>query len=163
VADPPAAESNFQSFWIAVSLPFPLDREGLLAYLASPDISARRGIMAAHRPPSYKGHPTGPLPITEPLTDHPPILPVTPQTTADSRYGSARQAKAATMALATQLGVIDRIMITTEREAEHFAAADVITNSGHVRPVRDTLAAAIRPDAVLSLMFESWEAQVGRL
>lgn len=83
--------------------------------------------------------------------------------TAGSRYGTAAQVKAATMALATQLGVSDRITITTRREAEHFAAADVITNSGHVRPIRGELASAIRPDAVLSLMFESWEAQAGRL
>jgi hypothetical protein len=83
--------------------------------------------------------------------------------TADSRYGTVGQVKAATMALATQLGVNDRILITTRREAEHFAAADVITNSGHVRPIVGKLAATVRRDAVLSLMFESWEAQVGRL
>lgn len=83
--------------------------------------------------------------------------------TADSRYGTAAQVKASTMALASKLGVIDRIVIATQREAEHFAAADVITNSGHVRPIVGELAAAIRPGSVLSLMFESWEAQVGRL
>jgi hypothetical protein len=83
--------------------------------------------------------------------------------TADSRYGTAGQVEDATMALATQLGVADRIVITTQRAVEHFAAADVITNSGHVRPIVGTLAAAIRPGAVLPLMFESWEAQVGRL
>lgn len=83
--------------------------------------------------------------------------------TADSRYGTGEQVKAATMALAAQLGVADRIVITTQRAPEHFAAADVITNSGHVRPILGELAAAVRPDAVLSLMFESWEAQVGRL
>ena len=83
--------------------------------------------------------------------------------TADSRYGTAEQVTAATMDLAAELGVADRIMITTQRAAEHFAAADVITNSGHVRPIFGKLAAAIRPAAVLSLMFESWEAQIGRL
>ena len=83
--------------------------------------------------------------------------------TADSRYGTAAEVKAATAALATQFGVADRIVITTTREPEHFAAADVITNSGHVRPIRGELAASIRPGAVLSLMFESWEAQAGRL
>jgi hypothetical protein len=83
--------------------------------------------------------------------------------TADSRYGTATQAAAATMDLARRLGVADRIVITTRREAKHFAAADVITNSGHVRPLVGELAAAVRPGAVLSLMFESWEAQAGRL
>ncbi len=83
--------------------------------------------------------------------------------TGDSRYGTAEQVKAATLTLAGQLGVTDRILITTQREAEHFATADVITNSGHVRPIVGNLAAAIRSDAVLSLMFEAWEALVGRL
>ena len=82
VADPPDAESNFQSFWIEVSPPFPLDREGLLAHMASQEISARRGIMAAHRQPVYKGHPSGLLPVTERLTDSTVILPVYHQMTA---------------------------------------------------------------------------------
>ena len=81
VTDPAGAESNFQSFWIEAFPPFPLDREGLLGHLASSDISARRGIMAAHRQPAYKGHPSGPLPITERLTDNTVILPVYHQMT----------------------------------------------------------------------------------
>jgi dTDP-4-amino-4,6-dideoxygalactose transaminase len=85
VGVPHGAESNFQSFWIEVSSPFPLDREGLLAHLASRDISARRGIMAAHRQPAYKGHPSGPLPITERLTDNTLILPVYHQMSVDER------------------------------------------------------------------------------
>lgn len=86
VADPPGAESNFQSFWIEVIPPFPLDREGLLAHLASRDISARRGIMAAHRQPAYKGYPTEPLPVTERLTDNTLILPVYHQMTDDEQF-----------------------------------------------------------------------------
>lgn len=85
VADPPGAESNFQSLWIEVFAPFPLDREGLLAHLASRDISARRGIMAAHRQPAYKGHPAGPLPVTERLSDNTLILPVYHRMTADDQ------------------------------------------------------------------------------
>jgi hypothetical protein len=82
---------------------------------------------------------------------------------ASSKYGTVAQVEAATMALAAQLGVSDRIVVTTRREAADFAAADVITNSGHVRPIVGELAAAVRPGAVVPLMFESWEAQVGRL
>jgi dTDP-4-amino-4,6-dideoxygalactose transaminase len=85
IADPPGAESNFQSFWIEVSPPYPIDREGLLQHLASRDISARRGIMAAHLQPAYKGYPTGPLPVTERLTDNTLILPVYHEMTVDER------------------------------------------------------------------------------
>ena len=60
---------------------FPLDREGLLAHLAAHDISARRGIMAAHRQPAYAEHPRMPLPVTERLTDTTIILPLYHQMT----------------------------------------------------------------------------------
>ena len=76
VADPPGAEANFQSFWVEVTPDFTMDRESLLAHLAARDISARRGIMAAHRQPAYKGHTSGPLPVTERLTDNTLILPI---------------------------------------------------------------------------------------
>lgn len=78
VADPEWGESNFQSFWVEVGSEYRLDREGLLAFLAAADISARRGIMAAHLQPAYAGRDTGdvPLPVTEHLTDTTLILPV---------------------------------------------------------------------------------------
>ncbi|HEX7805535.1 MAG TPA: DegT/DnrJ/EryC1/StrS family aminotransferase [Cellulomonas sp.] len=76
VADPDWGTCNFQSYWVEVLPEFPLDREGLLAHLAAADISARRGIMAAHRQPAYAGTDHGPLPVTEHLTDTTFILPV---------------------------------------------------------------------------------------
>jgi dTDP-4-amino-4,6-dideoxygalactose transaminase len=85
VDDPPGGEANFQSCWMEVAPPFPLDREGLLARLAACDISARRGIMAAHRQPAYKGYPSGPLPVTERLSDNTLILPVYHQMTVDEQ------------------------------------------------------------------------------
>lgn len=78
VADPPWGTSNFQSFWIEVLPELPVDRDGLLAALAAADISARRGIMAAHRQPAYQGRDTGAadLSATERLTDRTLILPL---------------------------------------------------------------------------------------
>jgi dTDP-4-amino-4,6-dideoxygalactose transaminase len=78
VADPPYGTSNFQSYWLEVEPSFPLDREGLLEHLARADISARRGIMAAHRQPAYRGSLTASpgLPVTERLTDNTLILPL---------------------------------------------------------------------------------------
>lgn len=78
VADPPWGTANFQSYWVEVENDFPLGRDGLLAHLASADISARRGIMATHRQPPYRDgdHGSAPLPVTEYLTDHTLILPL---------------------------------------------------------------------------------------
>lgn len=81
VEDPEQGESNFQSFWVEVGEAYPLTRDELLAHLAAQEISARRGIMAAHRQPAYSGHGHGPLPVTERLTDHTLILPLFHQMT----------------------------------------------------------------------------------
>ncbi|WP_246533937.1 DegT/DnrJ/EryC1/StrS family aminotransferase [Microbacterium flavescens] len=77
VTDPPHGTTNYQSFWVEVDDEYPTDREGLLEALAVADISARRGIMAAHRQAPYR-HLTPPegLPATERLTDRTLILPM---------------------------------------------------------------------------------------
>jgi dTDP-4-amino-4,6-dideoxygalactose transaminase len=78
VADPPYGTTNFQSFWVEVLPAFPVSREELLGRLADAGISARRGIMAAHRQPAYRWRDTGNagLQHTERLTDRTLILPV---------------------------------------------------------------------------------------
>lgn len=85
VTDPAHGTSNFQSLWIEVGEDFPLTREQLLEALAAADVSARRGIMAAHRQPAYADRDTGSaaLPETEHLTDSTLILPVFHQLTED--------------------------------------------------------------------------------
>jgi dTDP-4-amino-4,6-dideoxygalactose transaminase len=55
---------------------YPAGRNDLLATLAENGISARAGIMAAHRQPAYAGHVHGDLSVTERLTDNTLILPV---------------------------------------------------------------------------------------
>ena len=81
VGDPEHGTTNYQSTWLEVSRPYPLDRDGLLARLAEHEVSARRGIMAAHRQPAYATADFGPLPVTERLTDDTLILPLYHQMT----------------------------------------------------------------------------------
>ena len=77
VDDPAWGTCNFQSFWIEVGPDFPVSREELLTRLAVADISARRGIMAAHRQRPYASTFTpDSLPVTERLTDNTLILPL---------------------------------------------------------------------------------------
>ncbi|MDQ0925759.1 dTDP-4-amino-4,6-dideoxygalactose transaminase [Pseudarthrobacter sp. W1I19] len=78
VSDPPYGTSNFQSLWLEVLPGFGTTREGLLARLAEAGISARSGIMAAHRQPAYRWRDTGNslLEHTERLNDRTLILPV---------------------------------------------------------------------------------------
>jgi perosamine synthetase len=73
VRDPAYGTSNFQSFWVLLKRG---DRDTVLAALAAAGISARRGIMAAHLEPAYRGVRTSPLPNTERLTRDSLILPL---------------------------------------------------------------------------------------
>jgi dTDP-4-amino-4,6-dideoxygalactose transaminase len=76
VRDPEHGESNYQSFWVELDAGFPMARNGLLQSLAEGGVSARAGIMAAHRQPAYAGHRHGDLSTTERLTDGTLILPL---------------------------------------------------------------------------------------
>ena len=78
ISDPDYGISNFQSCWLEVGPGFPMGRDALMTRLAEDGISARRGIMAAHRQPAYAGRDTGAasLDATEWLTDHTLILPL---------------------------------------------------------------------------------------
>ncbi len=83
VDDPDHGTTNVQSFWVEVGDSYPLSREGLLEALSEQGISARRGIMAAHRQPAYSGRAHSALPVTERLTDNTLILPIFHQMTDD--------------------------------------------------------------------------------
>ena len=81
VEDPAYGTGNVQSLWVEVLPGYRLDREGLLQALAAASISARRGIMAAHRQPAHAARTHVPLPVTERLTDGTLILPLFHQMT----------------------------------------------------------------------------------
>lgn len=86
VADPEYGTGNFQSFWIEVGDLYPTDRDGLLEALAAAGISARRGIMAAHRQRPYLDLiPDAGLPVTELLNDSTLIVPVFHQMTQEEQ------------------------------------------------------------------------------
>jgi hypothetical protein len=62
-----------------------------------------------------------------------------------------------TKALAALAGVDDRIEITTGTTADVIASADIVTNSGHLRPLDGNFLGTMRADAVIPLMYEAWE------
>jgi perosamine synthetase len=76
ITDPDYGQTNYQSFWVALPDDFPVRRDELLQLLAAADISARRGIMAAHLEPAYADRPSRPLPVTEHRTANSVILPL---------------------------------------------------------------------------------------
>src|SRR2546426_12830605 len=56
-------------------------------------------------------------------------------TRTTTHYGTAEQIRAQTLDLARLAGVEAQIEIVTEKTPEIFAVADIVTNSGHVRPI----------------------------
>lgn len=77
--------------------------------------------------------------------------------TKPSPYGSVEEIEAETFALADLAGVGDRIEIITGKDRNIVGRADIITNSGHVRPIDAKMIGWMKPDAVIPLMYESWE------
>ena len=77
--------------------------------------------------------------------------------TRNSRYGSVDEVQALTQQLAEIAGVNDRLEFITEKSSEIVAQSDIITNSGHVRPLNAETIASMKPNAVIGLMYEAWE------
>jgi hypothetical protein len=75
----------------------------------------------------------------------------------NSRYGTIEEVKAQTQQLAEIAGMNGRIEFTTQKSADLVAQADIITNSGHVRPIDAETIAWMKPTAVIGLMYEAWE------
>ena len=95
VADPEWGTTNFQSCWVEVGEDYGLDRDGLLIALAEADISARRGIMAAHRQPAYAGGTTAASPGRHRASDrqHPDPAAVPPDVGVRAGPGDRRAAR----------------------------------------------------------------------
>jgi perosamine synthetase len=84
VADPKHGTTNYQSFWVVLPDSFPGTNVDVLTALAERGVSARRGIMAAHLEPAYRGV-AGDLPVTEYLTQRSVILPLFHAMTLDEQ------------------------------------------------------------------------------
>jgi hypothetical protein len=76
---------------------------------------------------------------------------------AATSYASAEELRAATSELAHLAGVAGKVTFAREKQDIHVAAADIITNSGQVRPIDARMASLMKPGAVIPLMYESWE------
>ncbi len=73
----------------------------------------------------------------------------------DSRHGSRAEAARAVRSLARRVGVEDRLAIVEDHA--RLEEAHIVTNSGLVRPLSADRVARMRSDAVIPLMYESWE------
>jgi hypothetical protein len=74
-----------------------------------------------------------------------------------ARHGSAADALAATLSLAGKAGVEARISPAARLDREILGGCDIVTNSGHLRPITREMIASLPAGAVIALMFEAWE------
>ena len=72
-----------------------------------------------------------------------------------TRYGTVEQVFAATRQLAEEAGV--QVNLIEEITPNIIAAADIITNSGHLRPLNREKLRHAKDGLVIPLMYEAWE------
>jgi hypothetical protein len=75
---------------------------------------------------------------------------------ADTPYHRAEDVRTDTLAAAERWGVADRLRVVSRATAAP-EEADVVTNTGAVRPIDAALVARLRGTAVVALMWETWE------
>jgi hypothetical protein len=76
---------------------------------------------------------------------------------ASTEYASAPELRTATLELAESAGVVAQINLITEKNPTVVGAADIVTNSGQVRPIDRSMVASMSQSSVVPLMYESWE------
>lgn len=78
--------------------------------------------------------------------------------TKATRYGSVEDVSKQTLDLLSQFNTPHKkLNIISELTPEIIGKADIITNSGHLRPLNKELLQYAKKEAVLPLMFEAWE------
>jgi hypothetical protein len=77
--------------------------------------------------------------------------------TGDSKYASTDEVRAQTQSAARDMGLAGRVRIVTELPDDLWAAGDIVTNLGFLRPFDSHIVEKLKPTAALPIMFETWE------
>lgn len=77
--------------------------------------------------------------------------------TRPTRHGTPAEARQQTLELAASVGVADRIDVLEQITPNILHQIDIVTNSGHLRPLTGALIDELPRRAVIALMFEAWE------
>jgi hypothetical protein len=74
-----------------------------------------------------------------------------------SEHGSLNEVRDLTMRLASSAGVADRISTLEKVPSDILKDVDLITNTGHLRPITGEIIDNLPARSVVALMFEAWE------
>lgn len=80
-----------------------------------------------------------------------------------TRYGPVDEARRQVLDLAQHLEVGDRIQIVEMLTTAEISAADIVTNSGHLRPLDAAFVRQMKAGAAIPLMYENWELRSGEV
>lgn len=75
----------------------------------------------------------------------------------DSTYGKSKDIRYKLINIAKKFKVSRKIKIVSKKEKQDIAMADIVTNSGLIRPLDKYFIKQMKPTAVIALMFEDWE------
>jgi len=81
----------------------------------------------------------------------------------DSRYARTEEVELSMRAAYTQVDMAERYEFQTKINEEDVFGADIVTNSGHLRPFDSAFLERMKGTAVLSLMWEPWELRPGEV
>jgi hypothetical protein len=76
-----------------------------------------------------------------------------------TRYASAAELREGTEELAKLAGVAGQVELVGHKSKAVVGEADIVTNSGQIRPIDAQLVSGLKPSAVIPLMYESWECR----
>jgi hypothetical protein len=76
---------------------------------------------------------------------------------AGTAYAPSEEIRKLTAELARLAAVTDRIQLVDRKDNTVAGSADIVTNSGQVRPIDADMVSHMKPSSVVPLMYESWE------
>ncbi|ANG62490.1 hypothetical protein A8C75_08305 [Marinobacterium aestuarii] len=77
--------------------------------------------------------------------------------TKTTRHGTFDEVRSLTFDLAGKAQLIDRVEVIDTLSEEIIGRIDMLTNSGHLRPISNALISKMKPGSAIPIMYESWE------
>ncbi|WP_436911306.1 hypothetical protein [Halosimplex marinum] len=77
--------------------------------------------------------------------------------TEDSKYGTVDALTSELAQVREYFGLDDNIEVVERKQESNIGSADIVTNSGFVRPIDQETIDLMKPTAVIPLMWETWE------
>ncbi len=75
----------------------------------------------------------------------------------NTKYGTVKNTTKQILQLANQLNIKKNLKIVIKKKSLDFSKFDIVTNTGHVRPINKKMIKKLKKNCVIPLMWETWE------